>query len=208
MVGAPYCGPPPHEHPYVARWRTRETDNPAPDWQLQMYGREEVEQFTGIQDVAALPTGLIMYDMRVFDLWPVPYFEYQWSGDGLPCERCGERKPGPRAKKSGTEDVVLTRNISLIGQRKLGYNPCKCNWDAWAGHWKPKLVRKPRSLPVELIERRYAEAVLAGRHVNDVLLNVGDGKIPEGAPPMPSFAPSNGHTEWPRYESTNCNHED
>jgi hypothetical protein len=48
-----------------------------------------------------------------------------------------------QSQKASTEDVTMTRDVSLVGTQKLGYNPVFCNWDAWAGHWKPKCVGKP-----------------------------------------------------------------
>jgi len=91
---------------------------------------------SGIQECAALPTGLIMYDMRCFDVTEPetdkdhPWFYYEWTDKYA-------------ANKASTEDVTMTRDLSLTGATKLGYNPVLCNWDAWAGHWKPKCVGKP-----------------------------------------------------------------
>jgi len=93
-------------------------------------------KMAGIQECAALPTGLIMYDMRVFELTEPktledkPWFYYEWSDMYA-------------SNKASTEDVTMTRDVSLVGTQKLGYNPVYCNWDAWAGHWKPKCVGKP-----------------------------------------------------------------
>jgi len=135
-VGAPYCGPPPAECVYVFRWNNQQSEHPNPDFNLEMYDRHSAASMAGIQACAALPTGLIMYDMRVFDLTEPkeqgdhPWFYYEWK-DKYCCE------------KASTEDVTMTRDLSLVGVEKLGYNPVYCNWDAWAGHWKPKCVSKP-----------------------------------------------------------------
>ena len=135
-IGAPYCGPPPQECVYVFRWQNLQSDNPNPDFQLEMYDRHTAVKMSGIQECAALPTGLIMYDMRVFDLTEPkesgdkPWFYYEW-------------KDKYAAEKASTEDVTQTRDISLAGSTALGYNPVFCNWDAWAGHWKPKCVNRP-----------------------------------------------------------------
>ena len=137
VIGAPYCGPPPVECVYVFRWQTMQSAHANPDFQLEMYDRHTAVKMTGIQECAALPTGLIMYDMRAFDLTEPkaegdrPWFYYEWS------DRYA-------AQKASTEDVTMTRDISLVGAQKLGYNPVFCNWDAWAGHWKPKCVGKPQ----------------------------------------------------------------
>lgn len=137
VIGAPYCGPPPVENVYVFRWQNLVSENPNPDFQLEMYDRHTAVKMAGIQDCAALPTGLIMYDMRAFEITEPksdadkPWFYYEW-------------KDHFAADKASTEDVTQTRDLSLAGTQKLGYNPVYCNWDAWAGHWKPKCVGKPQ----------------------------------------------------------------
>jgi len=136
VIGAPYCGPPPVENVYVFRWQSQQSEHANPDFQLEMYDRNTGAKMAGIQECAALPTGLIMYDMRAFaitepkDANSKPWFYYEWSDKYA-------------ASKSSTEDVTMTRDLSLAGARTLGYNPVFCNWDAWAGHWKPKCVGKP-----------------------------------------------------------------
>ena len=136
IIGAPYCGPPPNECVYVFRWQNQQSLNPNPDFQLEMYDRHTAVKLAGIQECAALPTGLIMYDMRVFELTEPkqegdkPWFYY-------------EHPDLYQSQKASTEDVTMTRDVSLVGTQKLGYNPVFCNWDAWAGHWKPKCVGKP-----------------------------------------------------------------
>jgi hypothetical protein len=122
---------------YVFRWQNIQTGHPNPDFQLEMYDRHTAVKMSGIQECAALPTGLIMYDMRVFDLTEPkddqdkPWFYYEF-------------KDRFQADKASTEDVTMTRDVSLVGTQKLGFNPVYCNWDAWAGHWKPKCVGKPQ----------------------------------------------------------------
>lgn len=136
VIGAPYCGPPPVENVYVFRWQNQQSESANPDFQLEMYDRHTAAKMSGIQECAALPTGLIMYDMRAFELTEPrsaedrPWFYYEWSDKYA-------------AHKASTEDVTMTRDLSLVGTQRLGYNPVFCNWDAWAGHWKPKCVGKP-----------------------------------------------------------------
>jgi len=135
-IGAPYCGPPPNECVYVFRWQNQQSKHPNPDFQLEMFDRHTAVKLTGISECAALPTGLIMYDMRCFDLTEPetkadhPWFYYEWTSKYA-------------ENKASTEDVTMTRDLSLTGATELGYNPVLCNWDAWAGHWKPKCVGKP-----------------------------------------------------------------
>lgn len=137
VIGAPYCGPPPVENVYVFRWQNQQSAHANPDFQLEMYDRHTAVKMAGIQECAALPTGLIMYDMRAFDLTEPqttedkPWFYYEF-------------KSKYQEEKASTEDVTMTRDLSMVGTQKLGYNPVFCNWDAWAGHWKPKCVGKPQ----------------------------------------------------------------
>lgn len=137
VIGAPYCGPPPVECVYVFRWQNMRSANANPDFQLEMYDRHTAAKMAGIQECAALPTGLIMFDMRVFDLIEPadasakPFAYYEWSDKYA-------------QQKASTEDVTMTRDISMTGAQKLGYSPVFCNWDAWAGHWKPLCVGKPQ----------------------------------------------------------------
>lgn len=167
-IGAPYCGPPPEENVYVFRWRNKQSKNPDPvDAQLDQFTREEASEQGGIKSVAALPTGLIMFDMRLFEvvdpikqynkliekgysskdakLLTQPWFYYEWDDIYA-------------AGKASTEDVTATRDMSLIGIQALGYNPIKCNWDSWAGHWKPKCVGMPIQLTEDEVSERYAIA--------------------------------------------------
>jgi hypothetical protein len=68
VVGAPYCGPPPNENVYVFKFDNNESDSANPDFKLAGYGREETARLHGIRECGALPTGLILFDMRAFEL--------------------------------------------------------------------------------------------------------------------------------------------
>lgn len=155
VIGAPYCGPPPHECVYVFRWQNMQSEHPGPDYQLEMYDRHTASSMTGIKPCAALPTGLIMYDMRVFDITEPktpndkPWFYYEWTDHYA-------------AEKASTEDVTMTRDLSLAAAQKLGYSPVFCNWDAWAGHWKPKCVSKPVVITPEQVSEKLRTAAEAG----------------------------------------------
>lgn len=172
MVLAPYCGPPPHEVPYMFRWENRMSDNPNADMELAMYTRAEAAQRSGMEPVAAGPTGVSMYDMRIFDITDPklqydamlkrgvpakdairlldPWFDYEWTDIY-------------HSEKASTEDVFFTRNALLTAIQKLGYNPLYANWDAWAGHQKGKLVGKPQLLTADQVGESFREAVLSGR---------------------------------------------
>lgn len=127
-IAAPYCGPPPFENVYIFRWATEQSDVPSdcPDdmKSLKQFTREDAAERRGIEQVGALPTGLILFDMRGFEFLDKPYFDYEWPDSAMD-------------HKASTEDVVLTRNLSLIDV------PQYVAWDSWAGHWKLKCVGKP-----------------------------------------------------------------
>lgn len=172
MVGAPYCGPSPHQNIYVFHWTNLRNDNANSGPRLDQYRREHAAIMSGIQECAALPTGVILFDVRCFDLVKPPYFYYQYEGDKGRCDHCGEIMPGPQAKKTSTEDVTATRDISLAGQAKLGYNPVFCNWDAWAGHIKQEIVGKPRPIFVDNVTAKFADAFKHGLKSSDRMVDV------------------------------------
>jgi hypothetical protein len=151
VIGAPYCGPPPLECVYVFEWRDMQSGHANPDFQLKMYERSQAIKMAGIQECAALPTGLIMYDMRAFELTEPkadsdkPWFYYEFSDKY-------------QTEKASTEDVTMTRDLSLVGTQKLGYSPVYCNWDAWAGHWKPKCVSKPQFIQAKDISAKLKQS--------------------------------------------------
>lgn len=171
VVGAPYCGPPPEENIYCFRWQNNETDDPNDsDFRLEQYDRHTAETMRGIQPVAALPTGLILYDMRAFKLTEPQARDYGGeevhSVQGYPLKKTGEgwfyyeyEDPPYNSAKASTEDVTATRDMAFAGSLLLGYNPMHANWDAWAGHWKMKCVKKPRSIKTEQIASRLFAAV-------------------------------------------------
>lgn len=160
-IGAPYCGPPPDECVYVFRWQNQESGNANPDFQLEAYDRHTASKLAGIQECAALPTGLIMYDMRCFDITEPrskddnSWFYYEWLDKYA-------------TRKASTEDVTMTRDLSIAGTRVLGYNPVLCNWNAWAGHWKPKCVGPPVMLDAKEIGRKLSKDWLCDSNLRQI----------------------------------------
>lgn len=142
-IAAPYCGPPPSESVYVMKWDIPESNTLQPNYKLKMFERSEATRFSGIMQVAALPTGLILYDSRVFRRLPPPWFNYEYTDEYM-------------TEKSSTEDIYQTRNASLIGMTQF------VNWDAWAGHIKPKVVRKPRLVCIDDVPNMMADAIRKG----------------------------------------------
>jgi predicted O-methyltransferase YrrM len=152
-IGAPYCGPPPHptnggeENVYVFKWKNWESDNPHYSGaEVVAYDRTEAALMTGIAPAAALPTGLLLLTINALESIKPPYFRYEW-------------KDGWEDQKASTEDVYFTRNLAMAGRMKWGAPVVFCNWDAWAGHHKPKCVGKPVVLRVEQVCETFAEAV-------------------------------------------------
>ena len=152
-IAAPYCGPPPFEHAFVFRWKSMQSDCPDPIFRLEMMEREEAALRGGIEEVAAMPTGLILYDARVFRDLPRPWYDYEW-GDA------------ERSIKISTEDVYQTRNASLLKM------PQFILWDSWAAHMKTKAVPKPHVHTRDMVARTMQEAILADRNAGDRLLIV------------------------------------
>jgi len=184
VVGAPYCGPPPHpvhggeENPYIFRWHSLES-SVEPYFSLVQYTREEAALMrgTGIREAAALPTGLILYSMDAFGLINHPYFDYEYRDD-------------TKSEKVSTEDVVNTRDISLAGWTKLKQAVVHCNHDSWAAHHKAKAVGAPILITADAVSERYRKAIERGIGENDRMIDVNF----ERAVPL-SFAPTE---EMPR----------
>lgn len=152
IVAAPYCGPPPHENVYIFRWAKKANDEADPGFQLSQYGREEAAKRAGFEEVAALPTGLILIPREVLSILPPPWFEYEWTDEY-------------RTEKGTTEDVYFTRNASLCGVKVY------CAWDSWAGHWKQKVVTKPRPMGPEQVGAELRKALSRGNK-DDYLIDV------------------------------------
>lgn len=181
VIAAPYCGPPPNECVYVFKWTSDESEAQA-HMRLEMYSRDEASLFNGIHPAAALPTGLIMFDMEIFNITD-PSHEYHAL-----LERYGDRRIAQAltkpwfyyewedfyaANKASTEDVTTSRDMALLCTQKLGYSPIFCNWDAWAGHYKPKCVGKPQLVTTDMVNDKYQQAVLRGRQSNERMIDVG-----------------------------------
>lgn len=155
IVAAPYCGQPPHENVFIFRWRNIQSDHPSEiDFSLQQYTREEAAIRTGIEEVAALPTGLFLMHTKVLEMMPEhPWFYYEYSDEY-------------ETEKASTEDVTFTRDCSLNGV------PVYCNWDSWCGHVKRKIVGKPRILTADVVSRSAAAArkrgIVSGEKMTDL----------------------------------------
>lgn len=166
-IAAPYCGPPPGELPYIFRWTCTESNCPNPNFKLEMMGRDECAVRAGVEEVAALPTGLIIWDIRVFDILPPPWFDYEY--EDRPYE----------TKKASTEDVYQTRNASMLGL------PQYTAWDSWAGHVKVKIVPPPVVLTRDQVHQSLVDAVHRDWTQRDRLVIQGEHKPkPAGLPAL------------------------
>lgn len=172
VIAAPYCGPPPHENIYIFRWRKYQSDHPNPDFKLDQFTREEAAERSGIEAVAALPTGLMAIDMRVFTGFkvkdemlkmPTPWFYYEWTDEY-------------QTHKASTEDVTFTRDVSLLFGAH-GLDSVFVDWDAWAIHFKTKAVAKPQLINPGGLARLFRE------RSNPVGSN---GQRPVNAPDLPA----------------------
>ncbi len=166
-IAAPYCGPLPHpvrggeSNVYVFRWARSQNDDTGEGFRLRQFSREEAAQRAGIEEVAALPTGMIMLDLRLLDVVPPPWFEYEWED------------PPYNSVKASTEDVYFTRNCSLLGV------PQYCNWDAWVGHAKPSIVGRPMIIGVNEIGPTLKKAWESGQRSDERTIELGAGKSPQ-----------------------------
>ncbi len=168
VIAAPYCGPPPHENIYVFEWKNKETGVPVESsgLKLDQFSREQAAMMRGITEVAALPTGLMLIDVRALAKLPVPHTYYDFENDGPACPGCKRKAPGPQAVKASTEDVTFTRDLSNMGV------PVYCNWDAWAGHVKKKIVRKPRPYTADMVNAKMREAVVRGTELGETIREI------------------------------------
>jgi hypothetical protein len=151
VVAAPYCGPPPDESCYIFRWIKRINDKNIPDFAIEMYPRDVACHMRGIKKAAALPTGLILIDMRAVDFLPHPRFYYEWKDES-------------ESQKASTEDVVFTRDLTIHNI------PVYANWDAWAGHIKKKIVGAPVDMEIQpdSIPRSLRKAAAKAAQTNEL----------------------------------------
>lgn len=183
IVAAPYVGPGTyHNNVYAFHWES--LTNAHFPIGMRQFTRFEAMQRSGIEKVGAMPTGLMLIDMRILSKMRKPYFEYDWMGDGPCCDHCGQPKPGPRAVKASTEDCFFTREITLgcFDDPDAGVF---CNWDAWAYHIKLCELGKPEELTIDMVNKRFVDAVLEKRRRDETVKEWGV-ELPHVAAPLPA----------------------
>lgn len=142
VVASPYCGPPPIENIFVFHWANMQSNHPNSDFHLSQFSRREAAGRSGFEHVGALPTGLMLIDMRLFQDKRIkpPHFKYEFEDE-------------TESVKVTTEDCFFTRNMSIAGYKIY------CNWYAWSGHVKKKVVLPPSILKGDAVNDQYREAV-------------------------------------------------
>lgn len=193
-VFAPYCGPPPDptgggmECVYMFRWTDIESDTEQPQFALQKYTREDAALRCGFEPVGAAPTGVCMFDMRMFKLTEprdkkdAPWFYYEWTDKF-------------QQAKGSTEDVTATRDMALQCWITHGYNGIYANWDAWAGHMKSKCVGKPNIFHGDTVSSKFVKAVRDNYARAERVIDVGAGENDGiAAPPEENIAKRMGWT--------------
>lgn len=169
VIAAPYCGKPPHENVFIFRWENLQSDNPNADFQLKMYSRHEGARATGIERVAALPTGLMLIDMRAVNKLlaskPKPEAVLEaYKAGRIPADVAiakikqeeaafyYEWTDNRQTHKASTEDVTFSRDLSMLNI------PLYVTWDCWAGHHKDKVVSKPSLIDGGDVQEQFLEA--------------------------------------------------
>ena len=149
VIAAPYCTGAPAYSLTMGRWRTYAEGLRV---KASLYTREEALAMQGIQPCSLMGTGLIAIDMRVFTGFPVgdelvklspPWFFYEFTDE-------------EHTTKASTEDMVFTRNLSLVFAKHdltVGY----VNWDAWAYHVKTEFVGKPFEMTIKTVAPLHRE---------------------------------------------------
>ncbi|SFH96934.1 class I SAM-dependent methyltransferase [Planctomicrobium piriforme] len=181
VVCSPYCGPPPHptgggeENVYVFYAADYETGRLENAFHFKAYDRLTASQMRGIQEIAAGPTGVILYSTDAFRLMPIGEMSDGQVLDGYAKGEISQERAlrllrmkswffyeftdQYQTQKASTEDVTNTREIQMAGIKKFGEPVVFCNWDAWAGHLKPKCVGMPEPISMTQISETYIEAV-------------------------------------------------
>ena len=163
-IAAPYGGPPPYENVFVFEWKGFQSDCPDDQFKLEAFTREQAAARTGIEEVVALPTGLILYDSRVFEILPKPWFDYELEED--------------ETEKHTTEDVYQTRNAHVLGLPQL------VAWQCWSGHHKSKVVGRPQFVTKDSVHKSLVRAVERNLNRGERILIVDPkihGVVDEGA---------------------------
>lgn len=184
---APYCGPPPGENVYVFHWDSDGVYGHETLPRLEQYTRFQAATMRGVQPAAAGPTGMMLTDVRCFDIVKPSdkprRFILEDLAAGKITPKQAERmlhegwfyyewKDCTASEKASTEDVTFTRDLVLACMAKHGYNPLRCCWDSWVGHMKPWDVGKPVHYTEENIGNVFKNAILEEHSSYDATVDV------------------------------------
>ena len=109
-------------------------------WQV-FVARQETLELSGLREVAALPTGIVLVDTLALRGLEQPFTYYEWDDDR-------------QLHKASTEDVAFTRDMALRGIPQI------CAWSSWAGHWKAKCVGRPMPITSQTVSAKFRKAIL------------------------------------------------
>jgi hypothetical protein len=149
IISAPYLTAAPHYNPVMGLWRQYKDGF---EIKTDLYTREEAAGFRGIQPCSLQGTGLMAIDMRLFTGFEVgdtmvklepPWFYYEYTD-------------ATNAIKASTEDMVFTRNVTLLFA-KHGLEIGFVDWDAWAYHVKTQFVDRPHILTLQTVAPLHRE---------------------------------------------------
>lgn len=177
-IAAPYVGPNPINNIYIFRWRNWNNYNPLA-YNLDQFTREEAAERTGIEKVAALPTGLVLMDMRLYEpgKMVLPWFDYEREGDEGSCPACSQPKRGKWLGKASTEDVYWSRNLANAWRHTPG-SGVYCLWDSWCIHIKRSYCLPPELPHVDQMGVIMDEALQINRRTDEVLMHIGGADCP------------------------------
>jgi predicted O-methyltransferase YrrM len=165
VIAAPYCGPPPHpigggegEVPYLFEWINDSSEEKVFGYRLHRLNRNEAARMSGIQPVAALPTGVCLFTVSAFVGMSTPYFAYEMNAD--------------HTDKQSTEDVYATRNISLFWHTQINEDVVFAACDSWALHHKVKKVGRPELLSMNAVHKDLQERYLESAGMGEKLAEI------------------------------------
>ena len=109
------------------------------------FTQEEAANRHNIEQVAAIGTGLIAFNMACFDVVEksnlLPWFDYDYSD------------PPYNTDVSQTEDYHFLHNLINAGGRVF------CDWESWSEHVKVELVGKPQLPPMQPLPLKKSKEV-------------------------------------------------
>lgn len=162
IIAAPYCSG--DGNVQVFRFFTNQfRKEPLDSWQIDRIPRDSAIRETGVERVASIGTHCIMFDTRVFDKLPKPWFSYDYNPDQTAVHE--------------TEDCWCMR------QALYADIPVYCAWDYRAGHYKELRVDLPMPMQLKDIPEFYlrkARAEVLKEMRNGDTANVAIEDVPEG----------------------------